>query len=46
MSDTNTKDYLKDLAKASNKPCAQSLLFVALDKVTKDHNYLEAFLSK
>ena len=50
MSDTNThnstKNYLKDLAKATNKPCAQWLLLVALDKVTKDHNYLEAFLSK
>ena len=23
MSDTNTKNYFKDLAKASNKPCAQ-----------------------
>ena len=46
MSDTNTKNYFKDLAKASNKPCAQWLLFVALDKVFKDQPYLEAILSK
>jgi len=46
MSDTNTKNYLKDLAKATDKPCAQWFLFVALDKVIKDRNYPEAFLSK
>ena len=42
MSDMNThnstKNYLRDLAKATNKPCAQFVPFVALDKVTKDHN--------
>jgi hypothetical protein len=46
MSDTNTKNYFKDLAKASNKPCAQCFLFVALDKVIEDQPYLHAFLSK
>ena len=50
VSDTNTnnstKNYLKDLAKATNKPCAQWLLLVALDKVIKDQPYLEAFLSE
>ena len=46
MSDTNTKNHFKDLAKASDKPCAQWLLFVALDKVIKDQPYLEAILSK
>ena len=46
MSGTNTKNYFKDLAKASNKPCAQWFLYVALDKVIKDQPYLEAILSK